>query len=488
MILKKMISLAAGVMVGLSLATVSAQACTGIIVGKKASADGSTIIGRNEDMGAAWAKHFVVRPANSIDPNFVSASNGFKIQLPAENMEYTAVPEWDVSEGLFEEAGINSARVAMSATESALSNEKVLKIDPLVEDGIDEAAMTTVVLPYIHSAREGVERLGKIVEEHGSAETNGVAFSDKDEIWYLETLTGHHWVAARVPDDSYAVVANTLMIQEIDWDDPDNYMYSDGLKEFIEDNDLAEDATKASMREVFADTSEDGQYNTPRILSGQNIVTPSAEKDITGEEFETFMKPDQPITLARAAFVMRDRFGGTEYDAYLGEKAGELRSASVPTTMESHMLQIRNDVPEEISGIQWLALGVPDTSSYVPFYAGIKETPEAYRTGEDKMDTDSAYWLYRMTNYLTVPYYADLKSQYTLPVRQEVRQHLLDEVDRIDKEAEKILQENPEKLAEFLTNESAELAKYSFDRYEELNSELLKELAGRQAVKHNTDL
>lgn len=485
---KKLIGAISGVLAALSLAPITAQACTGIIIGKDASVDGSTIIGRNEDMGSAWAKHFVVRPANSNNPDFVSASNGFKIQLPAEHMEYTAIPEWDVSEGLFEEGGINSAKVAMSATESATSNKKVLKIDPLVEDGIDEAAMTTVVLPYIRSAREGVERLGKIVEEHGSAETNGVAFADKNEVWYLETLTGHHWVAARVPDDSYAVVANTLMIQQIDWDDPDNFMYSEGLKEFIEDNKLAKDVKKASMREIFADTTDDAQYNTPRILSGQNIVTPSEKKDITGEKFETFMKPDKPITLARAAFVLRDRFGGTEYDAYLGEKAGELRSASVPRTMESHMLQIRNNVPEEISGIQWLALGVPDTSSYIPFYAGIKQTPEAYRTGGDKMDMDSAYWVYRMTNYLTVPYYADLKSQYTLPVRQEVRKHLLSEVERIDKEAEKILKENPAGLADFLTEQSGALAKYSLDRYTELNSELLKEFADRQAVKHNTDL
>lgn len=485
---KHWISIVSGIVIGLLFIPQSAQACTGIIVGKDASADGSTIIGRNEDMGAAWAKHFVVRPANSNNPNFVSASNGFAIDLPEEHLEYTAIPEWDVSEGLFEEGGINSAKVAMSATESATSNEKVLAIDPHVADGIDEAAMVTVVLPYIHSAREGVQWLGKIVEEHGSAETNGIAFSDKDDVWYMEILTGHHWVAVRVPDDQYAVVANTLMIQEIDWDDVDNYLYSTGLKEFIADNELAEDIENASMRDIFADTADDSQYNTPRILSGQNIVTPSEEKEITGEEFETFLKPDKPITLARAAFVLRDRFAGTPYDAYLGEKAGQLRSASVPTTMESHLLQIRNDVPEEISGIQWLALGVPDTSSYVPFYAGIKQTPEAYRRGEDKLDTDSAYWIYRLTNYLTVPYYADLKRDYTLPVRQEVRQYLLDEVQRIDREAEKLIKENPDHLADFLTDQSGELATYTLERYEELNNELLKEFAGRQAVEHNTDL
>ena len=39
-----------------------------------------------------------------------------------------------------------------------------------MKDGIAETSMVDVVLPYIHSAKEGVEYFGKIVEEKGSAE------------------------------------------------------------------------------------------------------------------------------------------------------------------------------------------------------------------------------------------------------------------------------------------------------------------------------
>ena len=35
----------------------------------------------------------------------------------------------------------------------------------------------------------------------------------------MEIGSGHHWVAMRIPDDSYAVVANQLAIQEIDFND-----------------------------------------------------------------------------------------------------------------------------------------------------------------------------------------------------------------------------------------------------------------------------
>ncbi len=37
---------------------------------------------------------------------------------------------------------------------------------------------------------------------------NGIAFQDVDEIWWLETIGGHHWIARKVPDDVYVVMPN----------------------------------------------------------------------------------------------------------------------------------------------------------------------------------------------------------------------------------------------------------------------------------------
>lgn len=98
----------------------TAEACTTVLVGKDASEDGSTMVARNEDMGTAWTKHFFVREANKNKQKFVSEGNGFSIHLPKKQLKYTATPEWDVSEGLYEEAGINSNNIAMSGTESLL--------------------------------------------------------------------------------------------------------------------------------------------------------------------------------------------------------------------------------------------------------------------------------------------------------------------------------------------------------------------------------
>ena len=60
------------------------DACTSILVGKKASVDGSTMIGRNEDCKSTWPKHFVVHPHKEYKekPVFIAQENAFTMELP----------------------------------------------------------------------------------------------------------------------------------------------------------------------------------------------------------------------------------------------------------------------------------------------------------------------------------------------------------------------------------------------------------------------
>ena len=168
--------------------------CTTILVGKKASFDGSTIVARNEDSsnGEFCPKRFV-----SVDPagktSYTSVISHLTVPLPQEGVRYTAMPNADLKEGLWEEAGFNARNVGMSATETLTTNERVLAADPLVRydattgtpGGIGEEDMVTLVLPYATSARDGVLRLGALLEKYGTYEMNGIAFSDVDEIWWL---------------------------------------------------------------------------------------------------------------------------------------------------------------------------------------------------------------------------------------------------------------------------------------------------------------
>ncbi len=46
--------------------------------------------------------------------------------------------------------------MAMSETETITTNSRVLGADPLVESGIGEEDMLTLVLPYVRFARRGL--------------------------------------------------------------------------------------------------------------------------------------------------------------------------------------------------------------------------------------------------------------------------------------------------------------------------------------------
>lgn len=117
-----------------------------------------------------------------------------EIDLPEDPMRYTAVPNALDGEGIWAAHGVNAAGVGMTATETITSNARVLGADPLVEyvpakDGVEEISggigeedIVSLVLPYIHSAREGVTRLGSLLEKYGTYEMNGIAFPIKRDL------------------------------------------------------------------------------------------------------------------------------------------------------------------------------------------------------------------------------------------------------------------------------------------------------------------
>lgn len=260
--------------------------CTTLLVGKRASYDGSTMIARNDDSGAGHytPKKFAVVTPDAQPRHYRSVLSHVEIDLPDNPMRYTCVPNALAGEGIWAAAGVNAANVAMTATETITSNERVLGADPLVHflpadaspdgieksGGIGEEDFVTLVLPYITSAREGVLRLGSLLETFGTYEMNGVAFSDADEIWWMETIGGHHWIARRVPDDRYVVMPNQLGIDQFDLEDAfseqRDFLCSSDLKTFIADHHLNLSFDDSlNPREAFGSHDDaDHVYNTPR--------------------------------------------------------------------------------------------------------------------------------------------------------------------------------------------------------------------------------
>ena len=152
------------------------MSCTTILVGKKASYDGSTIIARDDDSGSGRydPKRFIAVAPQDQPRRYRSVLSHVEIDLPDDPCRYSIVPNVLPNRGVLAEAGVNEHNVAMSATETIAVNERVLAADPMVElqedgtpGGIGEEDIITLVLPYVATAREGVARLGALLERYG---------------------------------------------------------------------------------------------------------------------------------------------------------------------------------------------------------------------------------------------------------------------------------------------------------------------------------
>ena len=314
----------------------------------------------------------------------------------------------------------------MTATETITSNARVLGADPLVTfqpgdehtaekaGGIGEEDIVLLVLPYIHSAREGVERLGSLLAQYGTYEMNAIAFQDVHEIWWLETIGGHHWMARRVPDDQYVIMPNQLGIDCFDFEDAysaqKEFMCSADLREFVEKNHLnlnQDDAFNPRLAFGSHDDS-DHTYNTPRAWALLRYFNPRTYRwDGTNAEFTPVsddlpwsLVPEHKITVEEVKWALSNHYQGTPFDPYRkhGDKSlcGTYRTIGINRTSFMACLQLRPYVPAELQAIEWICYGSNAFNAFVPFYAHVDRTPAYMNSTTDQVSTDSFYWSSRM--------------------------------------------------------------------------------------------
>ena len=409
--------------------------CTTLLVGKKASYNGSTMTARNEDSGA---KNFTPKRLAVVSPEeqprlYRSVISRVEIPLPEDPLPYTAMPNANPKEGVWGAAGVNGENVSMTATETLTSNPRVLAADPMVvlrkdgekeiPGGIGEEDMVTLVLPYIHSAREGVLRLGALLERYGTYEMNGIAFQDADEIWWLETIGGHHWMARRVPDDAYVVMPNQLGIDDFDFSDAlgegKTHLCAPGLPEFVKKNhlDLSTDG-RFNARAAFGSASDaDHVYNTPRAWWCQRVFNPhdrwegeNAAYRPDSDDIPWARVPERKITPEDVKYVLSGHYQGTPYDPYARHGDASLRGSLRPIGVNRNnflsVVEIRPGLPEENRTIEWIAFGSNVFNALVPFYPLVSRAPRYFAHTPDLPDTGSFYWANRMIAALADPRYA----------------------------------------------------------------------------------
>lgn len=367
----------------------SALACTGIVVGKNVTDNGSLIVARNEDIMTAYNKTFFVNPATSGEgtTTVIDEINGFTWEVPATGMSWTMandVPEH--GDGLYAEMCLNSAGVLISASFAQRINDDILAIDPFTADGLRQAYLPNTVAPFATTAKEAIQMLAKVIAEKGNAESHIILVADADEAWVMELLSGHQWTAAKVPDDKFIIVANAHILGYIDENDPENYMFSEGLFSMPEEAGLMKSYNGLPH---VALTYGKGMNDSsrPRYWAGQNKFSDSQNIAYDTEVFQDFLTPDAPISLYDVMTLLGYRYEGTEHDANV---TGE-RAIGSDSTVESHIFEYKTN--GIVTG--WLCLGSVEDNVFLPFYPALSETPASYQIEGVEYNANSAYWTFK---------------------------------------------------------------------------------------------
>jgi dipeptidase len=360
-----------------SAADRSGRDCFTVLVGKKASADGSVLIAHNEDdYGDIIVNVRKIQPRDYGAPQKVSLGKGGVFETNGKTNGFL----WIEATGQeFADSFVNAHGVVITS-DSCPSRET----RPDFTDGGIGYMLRRIVAEQATSARDAVRLAGELIEKFGyraSGRTYSVA--DKNEAWMIDVIRGRHWFAERVPDDEVAVIPNNYTIREIRPDDRDFFMGSPDIVEYAQKNgwyDAAKDGPfdfeKAFERPSNRDPLSDG--NTLRSWRGLSLLSGRTWK--IERDYPFSFKPAKKVTAEFLMGLLRDHCEGTEYDATDAYKTGspnrtKFRTICTASTINSFVASLNGALPEPISSLVWLAFGKPDTTDYLPVYYGVESLP-----------------------------------------------------------------------------------------------------------------
>jgi dipeptidase len=379
----------------------SSYRCTSVIVGKEATADGSVLLGHNED----WGEYLMPLRWNPREEH--RQGETFKLRdgqlIPQVEETYAFI--WPAAEC----NGINEHQVAIVDDTGSCRKEFFQN-----ERGIDLEEFMTLALQRSQSAREAVRLMGGLVEKYGYRSYNGqdgdiVSIADSSEGWWMEVTIGGIWVAERIPDDGFVVLANRFRIGEVDLNDSSRFLACPNLIEYAKQRGWYDPAQGPFHFSRTYGTAEDvgSAYNTRREWRGNCLLS--------GRTFEEKENPLTATPLRKLGprdimALFRDHYEGTEYDLTKGSKNASPHRTSERTicrlaTDASTVAQLRSWLPPEIGGVLWLSAGTPCSSVYVPYYLGVLEFPKPFSFLTKSYNRDNAYWVFNSLENLVDRYY-----------------------------------------------------------------------------------
>lgn len=395
-----------------------ALACTNLIAGPKATADGSV---------------FVTYAADSHNLYGMLTHTPAATHAPGEMRK---VIEWDTNKPLGEipqpertynvVGNINEHQVAIG--ESTWGGREEL-VDTTGNSIIDYGSLIQIALERSKTAREAIQVMTDLVDKYGYA-SSGESFSiaDKNEVWVMELIgkgaeKGAVWVAVRIPDNAISGHANEPRIRKVNFKDKENVMHSKDVISFARKrgyfNGKDEDFS-------FADAYGEHDVATrrgcdARVWSFFRRYNPDADRYYawcSGESDEPmplYVIPDKKLTVEDMQESMRDHFEGTPFEMTSDVGAGPFhvpyrwrpmeyevdgnkycmeRAIATQQTGWSFVSQSRADLPDPIGGVLWFGTDDTNTTVYMPIYCSVTEVPEQLAPGDiNTFDFNSNFWM-----------------------------------------------------------------------------------------------
>ncbi len=373
--MKKLMSVFLVAMLVFSLSA-SALACTAIYVGADLSADGSTVFARSEDYSNSQNKLFYVSPAgNHTAGEVYSGCYGFTWTFTHDSYSYTAFSD-DNGTGVgnicpdcggdhvhspYEAAGTNEMGISITATETIYGCEAIEEADPFEELGIEEAEIVTVLLSEASSAKEALDLLLEIYDTAGANNGSGILIGDSKEVWYVENVSGHQYIALKLTDSMIFVQPNMSIIGAVDLDDAENVIASDNLIATAQKAGTFFGDLDANIIDYVASYSGGTAPNARMVNALSYLDTPYDET--SGEICYLISNIDDNGQIVSMYTNLKPAGKMTIEDVqnfYKIDNIGYVRN------LETHIFQISGS--GKLETVEWVAMNDAAINVFVPYY------------------------------------------------------------------------------------------------------------------------
>ncbi len=415
------------------------DSCTSILVGRLASADGSTMTSHSCDSGSD-------RTWMSIVPNRKhKPGDAAKVYLEPkltkgpddpDRLETGEIPQ--VAETY---AYLNAAYPIMNEHQLAIGETTIGGRRELQSEAgiIDAPELYRLCLERARTAREAIRIADELTAKYGYNDWGECfTFADTKEVWQFEIYgpgkgkTGAVWAAERVPDDEIGCSANAGRIRRLDLKNKDFFMASTNAVSQAEAMGFWSKAKGEAFDFTYAynPDSRTSLYCRRREWRVLGLLAPGLRLDPESENYPFSVKPEKKVTVRDLLAIFRDAYDGTDYDMtrtllavnrkgetikspvatpFLNGGLRDLlrikreRTICSPASTYLQITQSRGWLPGPIGGVVWLGYDNPATTPHTPFYIGIERMPASYAVdGRREYRRDCAWWAYRTVSKLAL--------------------------------------------------------------------------------------